>query len=149
MTNLKTAKTATARTTGNWQGMNWIAQQKRLAIYLRDGMACAWCGKGVEDGIILSLDHLKPHHSGGSNHESNLVTCCKFCNTSRNTRTMAAFAKGVATYVNNGVKPEQILRHVRNTSARSLAPFVSQAKGLIERRGSVAKVMAEIGYKPA
>jgi len=149
MTNLKIAKKATARTSGTWQGMNWITQQKRLAIYLRDGMACAWCSKGVEDGIILSLDHLKPHNNGGSNHESNLVTCCKFCNTSRNTRSMAAFAKGVATYVNHGVKAEQILKHVRNTSARSLAPFIVQAKELIERRGSVAKVMAEIGYKRA
>lgn len=29
----------------DWQGMNWIRQDKRLAIYLRDGLACVWCGE--------------------------------------------------------------------------------------------------------
>ncbi len=53
--------------TANWQGMNWITQKKRLAIYLRDGMACAWCGKGVEENMTLSLDHLKTHAAGGEN----------------------------------------------------------------------------------
>ena len=59
----------------NWQGMNWIRQEKRLAIYLRDGMSCAYCGASVEGGAQLSLDHVKPHSRGGSNAAANLVTC--------------------------------------------------------------------------
>jgi 5-methylcytosine-specific restriction endonuclease McrA len=52
---------ADARSRGEWQGMNWIRQEKRLAIYLRDGLACGYCGDSVENGAKLSLDHLKPH----------------------------------------------------------------------------------------
>ena len=142
MPSLKTAQKATARTAGNWQGMNWIRQEKRLAIYLRDGMACAWCGKGVESEVVLSLDHLKAHSDGGSNHETNLVTCCKFCNDSRGARTRAAFAKVVAAYVNNGTTAAQILRHVGNCSERSLKPYIAQAKELVALRGSAAKALA-------
>ena len=59
----------TARGRGDWQGMNWIRQDKRLAIYLRDGLACAYCGHSVESGASLSLDHLKPASKDGCNHE--------------------------------------------------------------------------------
>src|SRR3990167_4136458 len=92
-----------ARARGEWQGMNWIRQEKRLAIYLRDGMSCAWCGHSVEEGASLSLDHLAPHSKGGSNHESNLVTSCERCNKSRGARSVKAFAVAVAEYINHGV----------------------------------------------
>src|SRR5262245_66478674 len=65
------------------QGMNWVLKPKRLAIYERDGKACAWCGVKAEDGNQLTLDHLTPHAHGGSNHESNLVTSCLTCNSHR------------------------------------------------------------------
>jgi hypothetical protein len=141
----KTRTTKTARSEGKWQGMNWLRPAKRLAIYLRDGLACAWCGQGLESGTIFTLDHLKPHSKGGSNHETNLVTCCKHCNDSRGKRTQREFAEGVAAYLNHGVKAEDILGHVRRTSARSLKPFVSQAKELIELRGGFSKAMAHLG----
>jgi len=124
--------------------MNWITQVKRLAIYLRDGMACAWCGQGVEQGVSLSLDHLKPHSKGGSNDATNLVTCCEFCNKSRGNRGQAGFARAVAGYVNHGVSAEDVLAHVRKTSQRSLVPHLVEAKALIARRGSAAKVLASV-----
>ena len=58
------------------QGMNWIRKEKRLAIYLRDGLACCFCGEGVEDGAKLTLDHLTPHSHGGTNGAENLATAC-------------------------------------------------------------------------
>jgi len=115
------------------QGMNWIRPVKRLAIYLRDGMACCWCGSTVEDGVILTLDHLKPHSKGGSNHETNLVTSCGRCNSSRGNRSVRAFAVAVASYLNHGVKPEAILGHVLTTKTRKLD--IASAKALIARRG--------------
>ena len=39
---------------------NWINVRRRLAIYLRDGMACVYCGSGIEDGIKMTLDHVIP-----------------------------------------------------------------------------------------
>jgi hypothetical protein len=123
------------------QGMNWIAQASRLAIYLRDGMACVYCGASVEDGTKLTLDHLTPHSKGGSNHPSNLVTCCHRCNSSRGNRTVRAFCKAVAEYVNHGVTFDAVEKHVRNTAKRSLTLHRIAAKELIASRGSVSKAL--------
>jgi hypothetical protein len=126
----------------NWQGMNWLRQDKRLAIYLRDGLACVWCGHSVENGAQLAVDHVQPYSKGGSNHETNLVTSCVRCNCSRGNRSVATFAVVVAAYVNHGIKPSDVKRHVAECAARDLKPFRRQAKDLIASRGSAAKVLA-------
>lgn len=118
---------------GQGQGMNWIRPDKRLAIYLRDGLACAWCGASVEDGTRLTLDHLTPHADGGTNQSSNLVTACHRCNSSRGRRTPRAFVSAVAAYLNHGVKAADILAHVRTTSRRPLD--LAAARALIAKRG--------------
>lgn len=119
------------------QGMNWISQKKRLAIYLRDGLACCYCGDTIEDRIKLTLDHLKPHSKGGSNKETNLVTCCAKCNSSRGNRSVRSFCKAVAGYVDSSATA--IEKFVRNTAKRSLKKSLIEAQELIEKRGSVAK----------
>ncbi len=128
-----------------WMGMNWIRQSKRLAIYMRDGLSCAWCGDSVENGARLSLDHLKPASKGGCNHETNLVTCCERCNKSRGNRSVAAFGRAVAEYLNHNVTAEMVIDHVRRTARKSLKPYKVEAAMLVERRGSVAKVLESKG----
>lgn len=115
------------------QGMHWIRAEKRLAIYLRDGLACAWCGEGIEDGMRLTLDHLTPHSRGGANGAQNLVTYCHRCNSSRGARSMRAFAGVVAGYLDHGAQAETILAHVRTTCRRAID--VPAAVALIARRG--------------
>jgi len=132
----------TARGRGDWQGMNWIRQEKRLAIYLRDGLACVYCGHSIENGASLSLDHLKPASNGGQNHESNLVTCCEKCNKSRGTRSVRSFCRSVAGYLNHDVTAKEIENHVRSCSRRKLN--LNEAKEMISRRGSAARVLAEM-----
>ena len=100
------------------QGMNWITKKKRLAIYMRDGLSCAYCGHSVEDGARLSLDHLKPYSKGGSNDQTNLVTCCSKCNSSRQDRPWTVFANKVAGYVN--VEKKQIVNHINACRRRKL-----------------------------
>ena len=134
----------TARGRGQYGGMNWIRQEKRLAIYLRDGLSCAYCGAAVENGAKLSLDHITPHSEGGSNKETNLVTCCSRCNSSRGARDVKEFAAGVAGYLNHGVTAQEILSHIEDCTARNLKDFKAEAKTMIERRGSAAKVLAEV-----
>lgn len=133
-----------ARSRGDWQGMNWIRQDKRLAIYLRDGLACCYCGHSVEDGASLSLDHLTPHSKGGCNHESNLVTACERCNKSRGNRSVRAFSRAVAEYLDHGVEAREIESHVRACARRSLKPHRAEAKQMISRRGSAARVLAKM-----
>ena len=133
---------ATTRATrkASWQGMNWIRQEKRLAIYLRDGLACVWCGDSVENGAQLSLDHVKPHSKGGSNEAGNLVTCCSRCNSSRGNRSVPKFAAAVAGYLNHGTVPADITAHVHRTRRRVLD--LDAAKTMIARRGNAARVLA-------
>ena len=122
--------------------MNWVRQEKRLAIYLRDGMACAYCGTGLEDGERFTLDHIKPTNRGGTNEASNLITACERCNCSKQDRSMWAFAKACAAYLDNGIKPEDIRSHVLRCTKAELP--ILEAKRLIARRGSAAKVMAAV-----
>lgn len=121
----------------NTAGMNWIRQEKRLAIYLRDGLACCYCGKGIENNIQLSLDHLKPRIKNGSHHESNLITCCIKCNSSRQDKKLNAFLKIIA--ISKNVSIEDIQKKIRNQTARKLPK--QEAKKLIEIRGSAKKAI--------
>jgi len=114
------------------QGMNWIRKEKRLAIYLRDGLACCYCGSAVEDGVQLTLDHIKPYSKGGDNEPSNLVTCCLKCNSSRQDRPVAEFARAVAGYVKTDEK--SIIGHISNCRKRRID--LDEAKNLMARRAS-------------
>lgn len=137
-------KNTDARAQGKDQGMNWIRQEKRLAIYLRDGLACVWCGHSVENGASLSLDHLTPHSKGGSNKETNLVTACDRCNCSRGNRSVTDFSSAVAVYLNHGTTAGEVHTHVLACAVRPLKPLIAEAKAMIARRGSAARVLARI-----
>lgn len=126
-------------TTQKWGGRKWIRDEKRLAIYLRDGLACAYCGATVEDGAQLSLDHLLPRSKGGSNKADNLVTCCTRCNSSRGNRSVRAFCRAVADYLNHGAVGATIESHVRNCSRRQID--VAGAKTIMARRGGLTATL--------
>ena len=91
----------------DWQGMNWVRQSTRLAIYMRDGLACAYCGATIEDDAQLTLDHIRPHSAGGGNQAANLVTCCKRCNSARGDRPLRTFARSVADYLGHGLEARE------------------------------------------
>lgn len=55
----------------------------RETVYSRDGYKCVYCGSLNN----LSLDHLMPVSRGGEDIPSNLVTCCRGCNSSKNAKT--------------------------------------------------------------
>ena len=117
-------------------GGKWIRPAKRLAIYLRDGMACAYCGATIEDGAELSLDHIRPYSHRGTNEAANLVTCCKRCNSARGNRPMRVFAATVAAYLD--ARATDIIKHVNNCRRRVLD--MDEAKAIMTRRGTVTAV---------
>jgi len=135
-----TMSTTTTKRPRRNQGSKWCRPSTRLAIYLRDGLACAYCGHSVEDGASLTLDHLRPYDLGGSNETTNLVTCCHRCNSARGKRPVAAFARSVAEYLDHGAAAAEIVRHVRACARRALPR--EQARELVASRGSVARVLA-------
>lgn len=124
---------------GKYQGSKWLTRERRLAIYLRDGLACCYCGATVEDGAMLTLDHLVPHCQGGSNKSDNLITSCRRCNSSRGARSVSEFCEAVAGYLNHGVAAAMILEHVTTTVSRPVD--IKSAKMLIAQRGGFTQAL--------
>ena len=110
--------------------MNWISQTTRLAIYLRDNLACVYCGAALEQGAALSLDHVKPWSKGGSNAPNNLVTACKFCNTSRGPRALMTWGGA------------DVVRRARNARRRRLPR--QAARQIIRARGSLRRALDDL-----
>lgn len=120
---------------GKYQGSRWIRRERRLAIYLRDGLACSYCGATIEeDGALLTLDHVIPVSKGGSNCSQNLVTACQKCNSSRGDRDVADFAEAVARYLNRGVKVADIVRSIEEKLEQPVD--VKAALEIMRRRGN-------------
>jgi len=125
-----TRKRAKNGRSGNTHGMNWIRPAKRLAIYLRDGFCCGYCGKDLhraKEGQC-SLDHLTPRSAGGTNDATNLITACLTCNIARSTTPWRQYATGGAI--------------VRITRQRRLVLNVAAAKVIISGVASFSEVFA-------
>lgn len=82
----------------NRHGGKWIRPEKRLAIYIRDGFGCAYCGRDLRNAAPaeVTLDHLLPRVAGGGNEATNLITACRSCNSSRQDKPWLDYATGGA-----------------------------------------------------
>src|SRR3954466_15405671 len=91
----------------NGKGGGWITKTRRLAIYLRDGFVCQYCGRDLHDATPreLTLDHLRCQISGASHESKNLVTACLSCNSKRQTIPWRRYAPPGAV--------ERIVRNIR------------------------------------
>lgn len=116
------------------QGRHWCRDDFRLACLLRGGCACVWCGATLEDGVVLTLDHVVPRSAGGTNGAENVCCCCHRCNSVRGNRSAEEFATAAALYINHGVTPEAILLGIREQLSRDLKPYRAEAKMIMARR---------------
>lgn len=62
-----------------------ISASKRTRIWCRDLHECQYCGARDKP---LTIDHVIPESRGGTDDDSNLVTACKSCNSSKGTKTL-------------------------------------------------------------
>jgi 5-methylcytosine-specific restriction endonuclease McrA len=105
----------------NKNGSRWIRPEKRLAIYIRDGMACAYCGRGIEEGDkspVLTLDHLKPRSAGGNNDACNLITACQRCNSRRQDTPLKEWAGQLAPRLRRQARRKLDLDEAKRIMAR-------------------------------
>ena len=104
----------------------WIRPGRRRAIYLRDGLACVYCeaSQAVTPDLELTLDHIVARSAGGGHNSTNLVTCCKTCNSSR---------KGLDLKVWIGAERA---KKIRKRARRPLEPFLVEVgvEREVERR---------------
>jgi len=100
-------------------GMHWIRDTTRRRIYKRDGYRCVYCGAaaGTETDVKLTLDHLVPRCLGGTNHPSNLVTCCHRDNSDRQHLSLRAWFKKLRS---RGVDTRKVGRRIRRLIKRPL-----------------------------
>lgn len=116
-----------------WYGGSWVTDLRRLALYLRDGLACVWCLASVGDeGVRLSLDHVRPNLAGGGSGNRNLITCCSRCNSSRKARTVVEFATVIARRLADDTTAGQVVARVRCAVRRKVR--TEQARELIAAR---------------
>lgn len=60
----------------------FASKGKRKTIINRDGEQCLLCKKTIEDGISLTMQHIRPYSKAGETTSRNLVTLCEECNQS-------------------------------------------------------------------
>src|SRR5690625_2401140 len=91
---------------------------KKMAFFLRDGLACVFCGSEMENGAKLTVSEVEKDYGFATNFEgTNRVTCCERCEGMRGDRGLRVFCKAVASYLGDRSGAE-ILRHVRNQARK-------------------------------
>ena len=59
-------------------------------VQRRDNFMCRYCGKdglaSLDNWHDCTIDHVVPRTHGGSDDETNLVTCCGYCNAIKSER---------------------------------------------------------------
>jgi 5-methylcytosine-specific restriction endonuclease McrA len=124
--------TADGRRLNGKRGGGWITPLKRLAIYIRDGFTCGYCGRDLTEAAPreVSLDHLRPRCHGGGNAATNLITACVKCNSARQHRSWKDFAPAGAH--------DRIMRVRRRTLNLALARAVKD--GAVSREAARAEL---------
>ena len=57
-----------------------ISEKIRYQVFSGDNFRCRACGSSADDGVKLTVDHIRPVDWGGTNDMTNLLTLCAECN---------------------------------------------------------------------
>lgn len=61
-----------------------------FSIFERDEFRCIYCGKSsIEDGVKLTVDHVKALIKGGNEDIINLITACLSCNAQKSEKELS------------------------------------------------------------
>ena len=103
----------------NWYGKNWIRDDKRLAIFIRDRFTCLYCSRDLSplEPREVTLDHFIPCELGGSNSGSNLVTACRSCNSSKRDKQPIIYFQMLGT--RRGHQGQDLREYVRGAITRA------------------------------
>lgn len=115
------ARRASRTGTHHKAGGKWCSRRMRLAIFLRDGGMCLYCLKDLHgtDPRDVTIDHVTPRSSQGTNDPKNLVLCCRSCNSRKQDLPLTRFAG-----------PET-RKHISRNVKRSMAKFLRLADAFL------------------
>ena len=107
-------------------------------------MSCRRCSKNCPPDLVdhigsagVTLDHVTPRELGGSNHESNLVTCCLSCNSAKQDLPLRKFLRVLA---DRGVDTTKIARRIRTVTRRTLDRKGAANKAAAKKQAKLAVV---------
>ena len=98
----------------------------RLALKLRDNFTCLYCGKDLSGAEFdaVTIDHLRPQTKLGRHNEpSNVITCCRSCNCSRQDKPWRPFARKMGG--------EQAVQQILRNTARDIERYRKHARKLL------------------
>lgn len=67
-----------------------VGKKLRWEIFRRDNFACRYCGRSIQDGAVLEVDHVHPRSRRGADVPTNLVTACEACNSGKSDTPISA-----------------------------------------------------------
>ncbi len=119
-------------------GGYWISKALRLAIYLRDGFICLYCGRDLRkvEPSNVTLDHLITRQENALlpveerltkeqlDAPGNLVTACRSCNSARGCMSWRKFARGYS------------ITRIANHKRRHLARYIKMAKAILKGKAA-------------
>lgn len=111
-------------------GRNWITIQLRLAIYVRDGYTCAYCGATARGGTVLCLDHVLPYRLGGPHDPANLITTCIRCNKRKGGTVLAVWAARIRRIGATVERTRRLEEHVRARLREDLTPHIERVRAV-------------------
>jgi hypothetical protein len=126
------------RARGGGYGSSWIRADKRLAIYLRDAFACAYCGQDTRALGGPTLDHVD---AAGSNDAANLVVACRPCNNRKGDTALSAFLTSCAS---SPLEARAIRTRIGRRTAAPIARHLADARAKLARRKLVSDLASMI-----
>lgn len=81
-----------------------ISNSVRFQIFTRDNFHCRYCGRGVEDGVKLVVEHIISVKDGGATELSNLVAACFDCNSGKTKHSLLTRSGQIPSYLVLGRK---------------------------------------------
>ncbi len=99
-----------------------VTRQEGLKILERDNYCCQYCGldgrASFENALVMSVDFVVPRARKGKKDPSNLVACCRPCNTIKGTRVYRSFDDAKAYVL---ARREEMRKAWESKTARPLA----------------------------
>ncbi len=94
-----------------------FASFNRRAIWERDDRSCQYCSKSISFKE-MTWDHVHPKSKGGQTNWTNLVTCCKKCNTKKSDLSLEASGMKLSkkphpVYLNSSIH-QMIIERMKN-----------------------------------
>jgi 5-methylcytosine-specific restriction endonuclease McrA len=93
-------------------------------LFLKSGGVCAWCGKILDDAVIIEFDHVTPFRLRGENTRANLCVACADCNRRKADKHPARFAQEQAARgIQTPLVADMLHRHGLDSAAQGRLAF--------------------------